>query len=110
MSRGLGKKEREILHEINEHGMLLINDPRQTTSETSSRHRAAKSLERKGLIGIIQSTTGGRTRNIALTVKDAERVRQNEQRRETRKMQEEYLRLQKALGIHDDNRKETPEY
>lgn len=99
MSRGLGSREREILQHIKQHGMLPINDPSKTVSENSSRHRAAKNLEKQGLIGIIQIKSGGKRRSIAMPVEDAKRFRQNERRRELKAKRAEFERLRVELGF-----------
>ena len=101
MSRGHGNREQEILQHIKQHGMLPINDPSKTVSENSSRHRAAKNLEKQGLIGIIQIKSGGKRRSIAMTVEDAKRFRQNERRKEMKAKRAKYDRLRDELGDVD---------
>ena len=62
MSRGLGKREREILTQLTDRPMPLGG---QTRSERVAIRRAAKSLERRGLADLFvlwnASNTGGET-------------------------------------------------
>lgn len=81
MSSGNGAVERGLLDEIKQFGRAWISPIGATRSETESRRRAARSLERKGLVEIVGIEERRRTRSCAMTPGDARAWRLNEARR-----------------------------
>lgn len=98
MSRGLGAMERRLLAEVERYGdeWTALKDLASSPSELASLKRAAKSLEAKGLAGVVYVTRDGR-RSMCVTapllsvvvdaatgrtaVKDARQIRADELRR-----------------------------
>lgn len=71
MSRGLGRRERGLLAEIEEEEVVPVTWPSMTPAEQAARRRAAYSLERKGLALLrMLPGEGGERRRLCLMPAD----------------------------------------
>lgn len=83
MSRGLGRQERRLLDEMEKNsGEVFVSVIAKDRADSEALKRAARSLERKELAGIIYLSVGAKRRMVVTTVERAatQRAKEKEDR------------------------------
>ena len=97
MSHGLGVQERRIIDELETRGRVIVSLLARSDADMASLKRAARSLERKGLVGLTTTHFTGRDRLVVTTVDAARQERERMRQTRLAQARQRYLIAEREL-------------
>ena len=81
----MGRVKKQLLAEVEKGGLAVISAQGLTRSQVESRRRAARELEKEGLLGVARVTHNGRSRAVAMSPDEARKLNLSRARTDQRK-------------------------
>lgn len=70
----MGKVKKQLLEEVEKERLVVISASGLTRSQVESRRRAARELEKEGLLGVTRVSCHGRSRTVVTSPEEARKL------------------------------------